>query len=116
MAFQLDYWYEIDPEEVQASVERRIAKNEHFRALHKERVAQLAAKNKPDTWPTHDEDYDRRNRYEREHYAKVRIVCIRAKGHKSIPYYLMYGDDHLNLTGGFSSIQKAARWFTHDGR
>jgi hypothetical protein len=116
MTIELDYWYEIDPVEVAASVERKIAGNEKGRAAHKERVIKYASKNTPDPWPTHDAHYDDCNCLEREYYAKVRIVCLPLRRQKAKPYYLMYVDDDKNLTGGFRTIQEAARWFVNGGR
>lgn len=119
MTVELDYWYEIDPVEVTASVESRIAYNEKGRAACKERSLSNESEGKADPWPEHDAFYDERNRREREYYAKVRIVCLPSLRKKTTPYYLMYGDD-VNVTGGFTggfrTIQEAARWFVNGGR
>jgi hypothetical protein len=114
---ELDYWWEIDPVEVAASVNRRLLRNERMRVEQEQRSAAVALVGKPDDpWPDFNSYFDGCERIEREHYAKVRIVHLPLRSTKNRPYYLMYGDDDVGLTGGFSTIQKAALWFVYDGR
>lgn len=99
-----DALYEIDPVAVAASVERKVADNERYRAQDKAR---------PKPWPDCDSFYDERIRYEREHYVTVKIAR-RPDSRK--PYFLVYDGDFTQLTGGFATIQKAALWFVNGGR
>lgn len=72
----------------------------------------------PDTAASIDEMYHRWIRYEREVYAKVRIIELPIKAKKK--FILVYGDtDDATVTHGTGpteSIEKSTEWFMRGGR
>lgn len=96
--------YDIDPELVKASVEKKVNGYKASMLEH----------------PSHEAMYRSSIRKEREYYALVRIIKLDDPKAKKEPYVLAYGkqkDANVRTgTGGFSSIEKATKWFTNHGR
>ncbi len=94
--------YEIDPVEVKASVDRMISSYNRSRE----------DSYKAPTWLT--PLYNEYIRKELKYYSTVRIAEFTDRGRNK--YCLVYNNDFTQVTGGFTSLQKAALWFVRDGR